>query len=120
MTKGAAAAKEAAAVKHDNSCNGVNGDAASSPQLGRLWDGEGDLGFTDLKKKWENGKQAHIQLDGEPTSGYSNEEIRELLEQSVQLPSVEELRDKIQAGSISNGGYVVDPYMLNERTKDRE
>ena len=35
---------------------------------------------------------------------------------------MEELRDKIQAGSISNGGYVVDPYktlnMLNERTKE--
>jgi len=114
-------AKGATPVKHpdsnglSNGNNGVtlngNGTAeGTSPHHSeredmKFWENDH---FTDLRKRWEKGEIEEGEI---AELSYTNEEIKQLLDDNLQLPSVEELREKIQQGTLAaSNGYIIDPY----------
>lgn len=117
-------AKGAAPVKHPdsnglsngNSSNGVaqtNGNGCAeglSPHHSeredmKFWENDH---FRDLRTRWEKGEMEESEI---AELSYTNEEIKQLLDDNLQLPSVEELREKIQQGSLAaSNGYIIDPY----------
>jgi len=107
--KGACSNKHVDSAHHSNHGNGhvSNGDSFPEREDLKIWEQDTDH-FTDLRKRWEKGEMLE---DAELDELSYNEEIKELLDDNLQLPSVEELREKIQQGTLTaSNGYIIDPY----------